>query len=238
MEKRRRIFAFVFARGGSKGLVNKNILPIGGIPLVGRSINIAKKLEVIEEVFVSTDSEEIAEVGANYGAEIIQRPANLSQDNSPEWEAWRHAISKVKDKFGSFDIFISLPTTAPLRRSEDVSICLNEFINIRSITDILITVMPSKKSPWFNMVKVEENGYTTLLNQGQNYSCRQQVPKSFEISPLAYVTTPSYIEKGSSMWSGKVKSLEFPYERALDIDDRLDYELACRLWDKNRKNYE
>ncbi len=238
MKKENRIFAFVFARGGSKGLINKNLLPIGGVPLVGRSIKIAKKLEIIEKIFVSTDSKEIAEIGKSYGAEIISRPSNLSQDNSPEWEAWRHAISTVKEKYGSFDIFISLPATSPLRTSEDVTLCINKFINYQSNTDILITVMPSKKSPWFNMVKIEEDGYTTLLNKGHNYTCRQQVPKSFEISTLAYVSTPSHIEKVSSIWSGKVKSVEFPYERALDIDDRLDYELACHLWNKNRKNYE
>ena len=238
MKKENRIFAFVFARGGSKGLINKNLLPIGGVPLVGRSIKIAKKLEIIEKIFVSTDSREIAEVSASFGAEIIHRPSNLSQDNSPEWEAWRHGISIAKEKYGSFDIFISLPATSPLRKPSDVTLCINEFINFQSNADILITVMPSKKSPWFNMVKIEENGYTTLLNQGRNYTSRQQVPKSFEISTLAYVSTPSHIEKVSSIWSGKVKSLEFPYERALDIDDRLDYELACHLWNKNRKNYE
>ncbi len=237
MKQEKRIFAFVFARGGSKGLVNKNLLPIGGVPLVGRSINIAKNLECIEETFVSTDSKEIAKTAESFGAQIIKRPSNLSQDHSPEWEAWRHAISTVKEKYGAFDIFISLPATAPLRKLEDVSFCLNEFINNQNNADILITVMPSKKSPWFNMVKVEENGYTTLLNEGQNYSCRQQVPKSFEISTLAYITTPSHIERVSSIWSGKVKSIEFPYERAIDIDDKLDYDLACLIWNKNKEKY-
>ena len=71
MEKESKIFAFVFVRGGSKGLVNINLFPIGYIPLVWISINIARKLDVIEEVFVSTDSKEFAEVGAYYRAEII-----------------------------------------------------------------------------------------------------------------------------------------------------------------------
>ena len=123
MTNKKRIFAFIFARGGSKGLINKNILPIGGVPLVGRSINIAKEIENIEKIFLSTDSNEIADIGSSFGAEIIPRPDYLSQDNSPEWEAWRHAINVVKDKYGSFDIFLSLPATSPLREIEDVQRC-------------------------------------------------------------------------------------------------------------------
>ena len=232
MENKLRIFAFVFARGGSKGLINKNILPIGGVPLVGRSIKVAKEIDNIEKVFISTDSDEIANIGLSYGAKVILRPTHLSQDNSPEWEAWRHGIDAVEDEFGDFDIFISLPATTPLRETEDVQLCLKEFVCSKKISDILITVMPSKKSPWFNMVKIKENGYTTLLNPGGNYTSRQQVPKSFEISTLAYVTTPSYIKKASNIWSGKVKSIVFPYERALDIDDKFDYEMACQIWNK------
>ena len=232
MKRKKRIFAFVFARGGSKGLKNKNILPIGGLPLVARSIKTAKKMNIIEEVFLSTDSNEIADIGSSFGAHVIHRPRNLSQDNSPEWQAWKHGINEAIDKFGDFDIFISLPATTPLRQTEDIQKCLDEFVNDNTF-DILITVMPSKKSPFFNMVKVSDDGLTTLLSGGNNYSCRQQVPKTFDISTLAYVTTPSHIKKVSSIWDGRVKSLTFPYERALDIDDELDYEMACHLWEKN-----
>ena len=197
-----------------------------------------KDLDIIDEVFISTDSDEIANIGLSYGAKVINRPSYLSQDNSPEWEAWRHAIETIKDQFGDFDIFISLPATTPLREIGDVKLCLSEFINSQKYSDILITVMPSKKSPWFNMVKIDDNGYTTLLNPGGNYTSRQQVPKRFEISTLAYVTTPSYINKESNIWAGKVKSIVFPYEKALDIDDQFDYEMACHIWVRKIKYYE
>ena len=70
---------------------------------------------------------------------------------------------------------------------------------------------------------------------GGNYCCRQDVPKSYDISTLAYVSTPSHIKKVSNIWSGKVKTIEFPYNRAIDIDDKFDYEMACHLWDQNNK---
>ena len=78
-------YAFVFARGGSKGLPGKNILKINGIPLLAYSINIAQSINEIQKCFVSTDSDEIAEIAKNYGATVIHRPAELCHDNSPEW---------------------------------------------------------------------------------------------------------------------------------------------------------
>lgn len=82
-----KIYAFVFARGGSKGLPRKNLLPLGGVPLIGHSINTAKALPQVSKVFVSTDDSEIKRVAQQYGAEVIERPEELAGDKSPEWEA-------------------------------------------------------------------------------------------------------------------------------------------------------
>ena len=83
-----RTFAFIFARGGSKGLPRKNILELGGKPLIVHSIEIAKKVSQIEEIFVSTDDQEIAEIANRNGAVTINRPVELATDNSPEWLSW------------------------------------------------------------------------------------------------------------------------------------------------------
>ena len=108
-------FAFIFARGGSKGLPGKNLLNLDGMPLLAHSIMIAKDIDKISRIFVSTDSPEIAEVGIRYGAEVIDRPIELAQDDSPEWMSWLHAINWVEGREGLFDCFVSLPATAPLR---------------------------------------------------------------------------------------------------------------------------
>ena len=115
---------FIFARGGSKGLPKKNILSISGKPLLIHSIRIAKSIKEIDSIYVSTDSEEIADLAFTENIEVIKRPSELAKDNSPEWLSWQHAIQFVYKREGHFNIFVSLPTTAPLRIKEDVNRCI------------------------------------------------------------------------------------------------------------------
>jgi N-acylneuraminate cytidylyltransferase len=107
--------AFVFARGGSKGLPDKNILEIGGAPLIAWSIKHAKSCSRIERVIVSTDSEKIKEIALEYGAEVpFMRPAELANDTASELDAWRHAIRELERIDGTYpEVMISLPATSP-----------------------------------------------------------------------------------------------------------------------------
>ena len=88
-------YAFIFARGGSKGLSRKNILPLAGKPLLQYSIDTALASSYINKVFVSTDDAAIANVAKEGGAIVIERPSELATDDSPEWLSWRHAIDWV-----------------------------------------------------------------------------------------------------------------------------------------------
>ena len=91
-------YAFVFARGGSKGLPRKNILPIAGMPMIAHSIKIARNLRGVDHTYVSTDCDEIASIAESYGTEVIHRPAELASDTASEWLAWQHAINFVLKK--------------------------------------------------------------------------------------------------------------------------------------------
>ena len=181
-----KIVAFIFARGGSKGLPRKNLLEINKLPLICHSINIAKKLIDPQNIYLSTDDDEIAEVGKKNGAQIINRPPELAQDDSSEWLAWQHAISWVIKNKGNFDIFISLPATAPLRSVEDVEKCITKFIENKE-SDLLITVSKSRKSPWFNMVKINKDNTVSLITTGEKFHRRQDAPKTFDVTTVAYV---------------------------------------------------
>ena len=216
-------FAFIFARGGSKGLPKKNIREFNGKPLIAYSILLAKQLIDISKVFVSTDDKDIANVGVEYGADIISRPEELARDDSPEWLAWRHAIEWVEAKSGQFDRFVSLPTTSPLRSVDDVGNCLNK---LDESTDIVVTLTDTSRSPFFNMVQ-EEDGYVRLLVDGtESYSRRQDVPKAFDMTTVAYVTRPKFILEKNAIFQGRVKSVLIPSERAIDIDTQLDFDVA------------
>ena len=222
-------FAFIFARGGSKGLPNKNILEIADKPLIGHSILIAKKIKSIEKVFVSTEDEKIALIASKYGAHIIPRPESLASDDAPEWNAWQHAINFVMSNFGNFENFISLPATSPLRSENDIKKCINQ---MDENTDIVITVSKAKRNPWFNMVEVDDRNFATKLKGDQNFFRRQDCPEIYDVTTVAYVARPEFILNSTQIWDGRVSAVEIPPERAIDIDTKLDFDIAKYLMSK------
>lgn len=218
-------YAFIFARGGSKGLPRKNIKKLAGKPLIQYSIDSALASPLISKVFVSTDDSEIAEVAEKCGAIVINRPKELAEDESPEWLAWRHAINWVIENYGDFDKFVSLPATSPLRSVDDIQAALNKLDEQQS--DICIAVTPANRSPYFNMVNYTSNGYLELVNKPEKeVSRRQDAPKVFDITTVVYVASPEFILNNYGLFSGKVTSIEVPKERAVDIDDIYDFKLA------------
>ena len=100
-----RVFSFIFARGGSKGVPGKNIKNINGKPLLGHTIELIQNIKSIGKIFVSTEDDKIADVAEKFGAELIPRPISLAQDDSPEWLAWQHAVEWLEERGHNFDIF-------------------------------------------------------------------------------------------------------------------------------------
>lgn len=218
-------FAYVFARGGSKGLPRKNVKPLLGKPLIQYSIDTAIACSFIDKVFVSTEDNEIAAVAKSVGAEVIDRPAELASDTSPEWLSWRHAVSWTRERFGDFDHFLSLPATSPLRSEKDIEAGLRQLESTQA--DICIGVTPANRNPYFNMVKKEKNDQLSLLMPPQkDLSRRQEAPVVFDITTVIYVAKPSFIMKHFGLFSGKVTSIEIPKNRSVDIDDILDFKFA------------
>ncbi len=217
-------YAFVFARGGSKGVPGKNIRFLGGTPLLGHALIVAGQVSEIERCFVSTDNGAIAAVARKYGATVIERPPELAQDTSPEWLAWQHAVSWVRQHHGSFDRFISLPSTAPLRIAKDVRNCLAA---LDPNTDAVVTMTASQRNPWFNMVRADEYGRLNVLMQnGERYIRRQEAPQVYDLTTQAYVTRPTFILGHQSIWDGRVRGVVVPHERAIDIDTEFDLKIA------------
>lgn len=224
--------AFIFARGGSKGLPGKNIRPLAGKPLIAWSIEHALAVKRIDRVIVSTDSEEIAAVARKYGAEVpFIRPAELARDDSPEWLAWRHALNYLQEKDGVLPTaMVSLPATAPLRSPQDIENCLDEFE--KGNADIVITVSEAHRSPYFNMVKTNEDGTVGLVIPPQSAIARRQdAPVVFDMATVAYVVRPEFVMTHNSTFEGRVRAVNVPTERAIDIDTLLDFQIAeCLLY--------
>lgn len=214
---------FIFARGGSKGIPGKNIRPLGGRPLIAWSIDTALESRMIERVVVSTDDPEIAAIARDCGAETpFLRPAELARDDSPEWLAWRHAITALPDQVG---MFVSLSPTAPLRSVEDVERCIE--MASQDDCDIAITVTPAGRSPWFNMVVRTPDGACRLVNRSAEvFHNRQQAPEVFDMTTVAYAARPAFILDAGDIFEGRVKAVVVPRERAVDIDTELDMKFA------------
>lgn len=222
--------AFIFARGGSKGLPGKNIRLLGGKPLIAWSIEHALSVKRIERVIVSTDSKEIAAVAKQYGAEVpFMRPAELAQDNSPEWLAWRHALDYLRESSGSLPkAMVSVPTTAPLRLPLDIEKCLNEYE--KGDADMIITITDAHRSPYFNMVKTNADGTVGLVNPPLSaISRRQDAPKVYDIATVCYVANPEFVMTHQATFEGRIKAIHVPTERAIDIDTLLDFQIAESL---------
>jgi N-acylneuraminate cytidylyltransferase len=219
--------AFIFARGGSKGLPGKNIRPLHGKPLIAWSIEHALAVKRIERVIVSTDSEEIATVARDYGAEVpFIRPAELARDDSPEWLTWRHALNYFRETMGALpEVMVSVPTTAPLRLALDIENCLDEYE--KGATDMVITVTDAHRSPYFNMVKTNADGTVGLVNPPRSAIARRQdAPVVYNMATVCYVASPNFVMNHSAIFEGRVKAVQVPTERAIDIDTLLDFQIA------------
>ena len=227
------IIALICARSGSKGIPDKNIKLLDGKPLITRSINQAKELNEINRIIVSTDSKEIANIAIDAGAEVpFMRPIELAQDNVPEWLVWRHALECIKREGNDFpDILIVIPVTAPLRTVDDLKNCLIEYQ--KGDADIIITVTASNRNPYFNMVKINEKGEVSLvIPQKKKITRRQEAPNIYDMTTVAYVVNPKFILEKDNMFSGKVRHVQVPIERALDIDTPYDLKIAELLLNK------
>ncbi|MBI9080385.1 MAG: acylneuraminate cytidylyltransferase family protein [Pseudodesulfovibrio sp.] len=215
-------YGFIFARGGSKGLPGKNIKLLGGLPLIAHAIRAGKESDMIDRIIVSTDDHKIAEVAKKYGAEVpFIRPAELARDDSPEWLAWRHAIEQVDD----FDIFVSLPCTAPLRNGTDIRKCIETYLEGKC--DVVVTARKADRHPSFNMITLGNNGLASIAMPPKTHiSRRQDAPVVFDMTTVAYVSSPAFIQSHDALFQGRVAAVEIPLKRAVDIDTELDFAFA------------
>ena len=231
------VHAWIFARGGSKGVPRKNIRPLCGKPLIAYAIELAKKSKYSSEVFVSTDDREIADTAARYGAKVpFMRPSELAQDKSPERLAWRHAVNwnRSQTQYPKMDIMVSLPATAPLRTVEEVDQAIELYM--QGSADTVIAVSPSAHHPAFNMVYLDERNQAEIIMSKyvQWVSNRQSYPKAYNITTAVYVTSPDYVLTEDVYTRGRVKSIIIPEEDGVDIDTLLDFKIA-ELIMKERK---
>ena len=226
-----KVFAFIFARGGSKGIPRKNLHLLAGKPLLVHAIDTARASRHISRIFVSTDDTEIAAVARAHGAEVpALRPAELASDTASEWLAWRHAITDLAGE--PFDVFVSIPPTAPLRSVADVDACIETLLG--GDCDIVITASEAHRNPYFNMITRATDGTARIVIAPEGkVTRRQDAPAVYDVTTVAYAARPDFILRESGIFAGRVKAVLVPAERALDIDTQLDFDFAEFLLGKS-----
>ena len=166
------------------------------------------------------------------------RPAELATDDSPEWLSWRHAVDFVRQEEGCLpSAMVSVPTTAPLRRPQDIEQCLNLFFG--GGADVVVTVSAAHRSPYFNMVQNRSDGTVEIVIPSlRGISRRQDLPVVFDMTTVAYVADPEFVLRKDSIFQGRVKAVEIPTDRAIDIDTPHDFEVAEFLLSRNDKPWQ
>ena len=230
---KQKFIALICARGGSKGLKNKNIKIFDGKPLIAWTILLAKKVKEIDRVIVSTESRKIANIANKYGAETpFLRPKKLALDYSAEWDSWRHAVNYLEKQNEKPTGIIILHATSPLRAVRDVKECIKLF---KKHKKTVISISEAYRNPFYNMVKKEKN-FFKIVNFKKKIRSRQLAPEVYDMTTVAWMLRPETIKKNNFIFDDKVVGFLVPKNRAVDIDDKYDFEYALLLKRKKLVN--
>lgn len=224
------VLCTICARGGSKRVPNKNIKSLLGKPLIAYTIEQALNCRQINRVVVSTDSKEIVNIAKQYGVEIpFIRPQYLATDDAPKLPVIKHAVSYYMENFNfNPDFVIDLDPTSPLRTKDDIEKCLNLIVNDNDC-DSVITGYRSNKNPYYNMVEINSDGFAYLSKSKEPNKLvlrRQDAPVVYTMNASVYVWRVNILFNQTGVVSGKVKFVEMPENRSIDIDSEIDFRLV------------
>lgn len=229
------VLCTICARGGSKGVKNKNIKELNGKPLIAYTIEQAKDSGLFEHIVISTDSETIANVAKEYGAEVFfKRSAEMASDTAGKLDVIKDAFKRSEEHYNrTFDYLVDLDATAPLRSAEDIINSFNQFKG--NDNDNLITAMPSRRSPYFNLVEQDKDGKVYLSKTlNDTIVRRQDAPKSYDMNASIYIWKREVILNENTLFLEKTGLYVMPEERSIDIDTELDYQFVEFLMKENK----
>jgi len=231
------VIAIIPARGGSKSIPQKNIIPFAGAPLISWTISEAKNSVYVDEVVVSTDSKEIADISLEYGAKIpFFRPANLSQDRSETSDTLLHAINFFEGQKKFFDILLLLEPTSPIRSKNDIDNALKKFSKNLKKSHSLITIAENHVHPNIHF-------YLKDLNHLQRYekskiiSRRQDLDKTYSPFGGIYISSVEDFKKNKTFYTKKTLYYKLGAFQAYEVDEPHDLPSseAVFLWAKDKR---
>ena len=228
------------ARGGSQGLPNKNIKKLLGIPLIEWSIKPALMIEEIDHAAVSTDSEEIAKISKNAGADVpFLRPKELAEPDVGKFDVFKYSLNAFEKFYNqSFSTYIDLDCTNPLRDLDDIKNCIQLFNKEKNNgIDGVFTTCNARKNPYFNLLEKNQRGYLEISKPlKQKILSRQKAPVVYEHVACIYVLSAEYVRISSHLLDGNMIGYDIGQRKSYDIDSEHDFEIIEFLM--NQKNLE
>ncbi len=228
----KKILGLILARGGSKGIKNKNIKVFGNKPLIYWTINRALKSKLLTDVILSTDSKKIAIIGKKFGAAVpFLRPKKYAADNSSSIDAIEHAVNFLKKKRKSYDYIFLLEPTSPFRDENDIDKSIRKILHNNS--ESLISICRTEKHhPLFLFRKKNKNLLFPVEKSKKKYLRRQDIKPVYFIDGTIYISKTNILLKKRSFCHSKTIGYELPKWKSIEIDDNLDWLLAETIHNK------
>jgi CMP-N,N'-diacetyllegionaminic acid synthase len=213
------ILGVIPARGGSKGIARKNIKMLAGKPLIAWTIETALGSHCFDEVIVSTEDSEIAQVAQLFGAKVpFMRPEQMSRDDTPGVIPVLHAIESLP----GFDWVMLLQPTSPLRSVEDIKgmVSLAE----RGLADSIVSVVEVKKHPNWMFYLGDSAKLVPIMNETGLVSRRQELPTVYVLNGAMYLAKSAWLKKHQQFLAPGTIGFPMPEERSSDIDSQRDWD--------------
>lgn len=228
MYKGNSILTVICARGGSRGIPRKNVKLLNGRPLIGYTIEQAKKFSFADRIVVSTDDKEIKRIAENYGVEVpFLRPARLATDRMSVVPVVIHATREAEKYWKEkYQIVVSLSPTGPLREVDDIRRAVKILVDTKN-TNAVFSVTETNSNPYFNIYEINDEGYAVLSKKtGKAILRRQEAPRAFLQNGSIYVVWKKILIEESDPFEKRTRIYTMPKERSVDIDTSLDFEIA------------
>ncbi len=230
MFKNKSFLAIIPARGGSKRLPRKNVLDLNGEPLIAWSIEAGLQSHYVDEVMVTTDDEEIAEVSKKYGAIVpFQRPEKLSDDYATRSEVIRHTIEFYKNELGKqFDYLVFLQPTSPLRGEKDIDSAIKFMFEKNG--DAVVSVCELEHPIHWSGTLPQDKDMSKFLDNVAVQSRSQDLEKHYRLNGAIYICDiQKFLEEGCVFLKKNIFAFEMPQEKSVDIDSLMDFKIAEAL---------
>ena len=228
----------ICARGGSLGVKNKNLQEINGISLIGISITQAKRSNLFSHVAVSSDCPNILSEAERFGADhLIKRPDDLATSTAGKIPTIQHAVKWMQEKLNiTFETLVDLDVTSPLRLVRDIVEAV-ELKEINREVKNVITGTPARRSPYFNLVESDLEGWVHLSKQTKTAGVirRQDSPKCYDMNASIYVWDNQSLFESQYLSFSQTKILVMPEERSIDVDSELDLDFVRFIAQKHNR---